>query len=33
MSLRPVKNILQSQPAIEGAGGVKLRCAFGFGDT
>src|SRR6266545_6305502 len=32
MSIRPVKRIAQSQPTIEGAG-VKLRRAFGFGDT
>jgi quercetin 2,3-dioxygenase len=32
MSIRPVKRILQSKPAIEGAG-VKLRRAFGFGET
>src|SRR5262245_47469260 len=32
MSLRPVKRILQSTPTIEGAG-VRLRRAFGFGDT
>src|SRR6201997_2077468 len=32
MSLRPVKSIIQSKPTIEGAG-VKLRRAFGFGDT
>ena len=32
MSIRPLKRIIQSQPAIEGAG-VKLRRAFGFGDT
>jgi redox-sensitive bicupin YhaK (pirin superfamily) len=32
MSIRPVKRIIESQPAIEGAG-VKLRRAFGFGDT
>jgi redox-sensitive bicupin YhaK (pirin superfamily) len=32
MSIRPVKRIVQSKPAIEGAG-VKLRRAFGFGDT
>jgi len=32
MSLRPVKRVLQSKPTIEGAG-VKLRRAFGFGDT
>jgi redox-sensitive bicupin YhaK (pirin superfamily) len=32
MSLRPVKRVLESRPAIEGAG-VKLQRAFGFGDT
>jgi redox-sensitive bicupin YhaK (pirin superfamily) len=32
MSIRPVKSIVQSKPAVEGAG-VKLRRAFGFGDT
>jgi len=32
MSIRPVKSISQSQPTIEGAG-VKLRRAFGFGNT
>src|SRR5262245_39762451 len=32
MSIRPVKKITQSKPTIEGAG-VKLRRAFGFGDT
>ena len=32
MSIRPVKQIVQSQPTMEGAG-VKLRRAFGFGDT
>ena len=32
MSIRPVKTIIQSKPTIEGAG-VKLRRAFGFGDT
>jgi redox-sensitive bicupin YhaK (pirin superfamily) len=32
MSIRPVKRIVQSQPAIEGAG-VKLHRAFGFGET
>src|SRR4029450_459002 len=32
MSIRPVKRIIESQPAIEGAG-VKLRRAFGFGGT
>jgi len=32
MSIRPVERIMQSQPAIEGAG-VRLRRAFGFGET
>src|SRR5262245_38532535 len=32
MSVRPIKRITTSQPAIEGAG-VKLRRAFGFGNT
>jgi quercetin 2,3-dioxygenase len=32
MSIRPVKQIVQSQPTIEGAG-VKLNRAFGFGNT
>ncbi|HJQ67121.1 MAG TPA: pirin family protein [Gemmatimonadales bacterium] len=32
MSIRPVKRILQSTPTVEGAG-VRLRRAFGFGDT
>ena len=32
MSIRPVKRIIESRPAVEGAG-VKLRRAFGFGDT
>ena len=32
MSIRPVKRIVQAQPAVEGAG-VRLRRAFGFGDT
>ena len=32
MSIRPVKRIVQSKPTIEGAG-VKLRRAFGFGET
>jgi hypothetical protein len=32
MSIRPVKSIVQSQPTMEGAG-VKLRRAFGFGET
>jgi quercetin 2,3-dioxygenase len=32
MSIRPVKRIVKSAPAIEGAG-VKLHRAFGFGNT
>src|SRR5262245_25028903 len=32
MSVRPIKQVITSQPAIEGAG-VKLRRAFGFGNT
>src|SRR5712672_2722669 len=32
MSLRPVKQIIQTQPTVEGAG-VKLQRAFGFGKT
>jgi redox-sensitive bicupin YhaK (pirin superfamily) len=32
MSLRPVKQVVQSKPTLEGAG-VKLRRAFGFGNT
>jgi len=32
MSIRPVKRIVESKPTIEGAG-VKLRRAFGFGET
>ena len=32
MSLRPIRQVVQSQPTIEGAG-VKLRRAFGFGNT
>jgi redox-sensitive bicupin YhaK (pirin superfamily) len=32
MSIRPVKTITQSTPTMEGAG-VKLRRAFGFGET
>src|SRR5450631_694483 len=32
MSIRPVKRVDQSRPTMEGAG-VKLRRAFGFGDT
>ncbi len=32
MSIRPVKRVVQSKPTMEGAG-VKLRRAFGFGET
>ena len=32
MSIRPVKRVTQSRPTMEGAG-VRLRRAFGFGDT
>src|SRR5262245_61052782 len=32
MSIRPVKQIIESKPTMEGAG-VHLRRAFGFGDT
>jgi len=32
MSVRPIKRVVQSKPTIEGAG-VKLRRAFGFGNT
>ncbi len=32
MSIRPVKQVLEAQPTIEGAG-VRLRRAFGFGKT
>jgi redox-sensitive bicupin YhaK (pirin superfamily) len=32
MSIRPVRRIIESKPTLEGAG-VKLRRAFGFGDT
>jgi hypothetical protein len=32
MSIRPVKRVMESKPTLEGAG-VKLRRAFGFGDT
>jgi redox-sensitive bicupin YhaK (pirin superfamily) len=32
MSVRPVKRISRSEPTLEGAG-VRLRRAFGFGDT
>src|SRR5258706_13418115 len=32
MSIRPVKRVIESTPTVEGAG-VRLRRAFGFGDT
>src|SRR2546430_14590528 len=32
MSLRPIRQIIQTKPTIEGAG-VKLQRAFGFGKT
>jgi quercetin 2,3-dioxygenase len=32
VSIRPVKRVAQSKPTLEGAG-VRLRRAFGFGDT
>jgi len=32
MSIRPVRRIVESKPTVEGAG-VRLRRAFGFGDT
>ncbi len=32
MSIRPIKRLIQATPTIEGAG-VKLRRAFGFGET
>jgi redox-sensitive bicupin YhaK (pirin superfamily) len=32
MSVRPIKQIIQAKPTIEGAG-VKLQRAFGFGET
>src|SRR4026207_6876 len=32
MSVRAIKSVTQSRPTIEGAG-VRLRRAFGFGDT
>ena len=32
VSLRPIKQIIQPKPTIEGAG-VKLQRAFGFGKT
>jgi len=32
MSIRPVKRVVEARPTLEGAG-VRLRRAFGFGDT
>jgi redox-sensitive bicupin YhaK (pirin superfamily) len=32
MSIRPIKRVIEAKPTVEGAG-VKLRRAFGFGDT
>ncbi len=32
MSIRPIKRVIESKPTMEGAG-VKLRRAFGFGET
>ena len=32
MSIRPIKRLIEAQPTFEGAG-VRLRRAFGFGDT
>jgi redox-sensitive bicupin YhaK (pirin superfamily) len=32
MSVRPIKRIVHASPTVEGAG-VRLRRAFGFGDT
>jgi hypothetical protein len=32
MSIRPVKRVIEARPTVEGAG-VKLRRAFGFGET
>jgi len=32
LSIRPVKQVIESKPTLEGAG-VKLRRAFGFGET
>ena len=32
MSIRPIKRVIESTPTVEGAG-VRLRRAFGFGDT
>ncbi len=32
MSIRPIRRIVQARPTLEGAG-VRLRRAFGFGDT
>ncbi len=33
MSIRPVKRLIKAKPTMEGAGGVHLRRAFGFGNT
>ena len=32
MSIRPIKQVIQAEPVVEGAG-VQLRRAFGFGKT
>ena len=32
VSIRPIKRVIEAKPTVEGAG-VKLRRAFGFGDT
>ena len=32
MSIRPVKQVIEAKPVVEGAG-VHLRRAFGFGKT
>ncbi len=32
MSIRPIRRVIESTPTVEGAG-VRLRRAFGFGDT
>ena len=32
MSVRPIKRTVEAKPTVEGAG-VKLRRAFGFGNT
>src|SRR5262249_41500286 len=32
MSVRPIKRVIHTKPAVEGAG-VRLQRAFGFGDT